>query len=193
MDGPVNSVLNLWDKDENNLDFGFVKNALRCVLHECYPTAEWQPSGVFAEESMNYPLSLRVKSAVKICFESIKENILDDFQVDFPCKHSITDRSLFDHLLYFKLVFERQPFYIASFLEFLCRCLGYTMLSYWYGIELAPQITLHVICIMMREMRESGKITESFWKEFEEFCEIYLQDEERRKLSEPKRRWKKVS
>ncbi|GBM50595.1 hypothetical protein AVEN_70233-1 [Araneus ventricosus] len=193
MDDTVNSILNLSNKDENNLDFGFVKNLLRCVLLECYPTLNWKPNGVFAEDSMNSPFSLVVKSAVKMCLESSRENIRDDFELDFPCRDSISNRGLLDHLLCFKLVYEKHPFYNASFLEFLCRCSEYTMLSYWYGIQSAPQMTLQVICIMMREMRESGKITANFWKDFEDFCEIYVQDEKRkRKLSKPKRRWKKM-
>ncbi|CAL1274638.1 unnamed protein product [Larinioides sclopetarius] len=193
MDGTMDSVLNILDEDENDLDFVFVKNLLRYVLLECYPNAKWQPNGVFAKDSIASPFSLVVKSAVKMFLKSRKEEIRDDFELDFPSKDSISNRSFLEYLLCSKIDFERKPFYNASFLEFLCRCSEYTVISYWYGISLAPQMTLQIICIMMREMRESGKITENLWKDFEEFCEIYVQDEKRKiELGKPKRSWKKI-
>ncbi|GBM50589.1 hypothetical protein AVEN_70229-1 [Araneus ventricosus] len=192
MDDTVDSFLNILKKEENenNVDFGFAKNLLRYVLLECYPTSNWQPNGIFAEDSMNSPLSLVVKSAVKMCLESNSEDMRDDFEFVFPYQDQISDVGHLDELLSLKIVLENKPFHNSSFLDYLCRFSEYTMLSYWSGIMLAPHITLAVICIMIREMREFGKITENLWKDFEDFCETYVQDEQRkRKLSKPKRRW----
>ncbi|KAF8787555.1 hypothetical protein HNY73_009138 [Argiope bruennichi] len=189
----IESILLHSRVDSTSLDYIIVKDLLRFVLYECYPSVKWRPTGVFASESVNPPLSPAIKSAVKMYLEMNSDNIREDYELDFLSKENVTIQGYLNELLCLKLIFENKLFYDRSFLEFLSTCAEYSMLSYWRGIELAALLTLHVICIMMQEMRECGKIPQDAWKSFDEFCVAYVTNEIRtKKLKKPKRRWRRL-
>lgn len=194
MDNAENSELNNPSVDENTRDYGFIKDLLRYVLLECYPKIKWEPTAIFAEECLDSPFKEIMKSAVKIHLENNRDHIRFDYNLDFPCKENICNKSHMDNISCQRVVFENKLFENASFLDFMCRCAEYTMLSYKNGVQSAPRTTLEVISTMMRTMRNSDGLSANVWKDFEDFCESYVQaDEEKKKHGKSKRQGKKMT
>lgn len=166
-------------KEKNIHDIKLIKDLLRYVLLDYYPTVNWKPDGIYLEEIDDSPSSAIIRSATKLHLDANGGEIHSFYDEDFPNKDIIDNKEHFDILMYLKSVFESKSFDNASFLHYLCMNSEYAALSFLYGVKRAPLMTLQVICAMMSEMRESGKITHSVWKDFETYCEKYVQTERR--------------
>ncbi|GBM50590.1 hypothetical protein AVEN_70230-1 [Araneus ventricosus] len=180
MNNSVNSVQENLNKEKNVQDIKLVKGLLRYVLHDYYPAVNWKPGGIFLEEIDNSPCSVAIKSAMKLHLDANGGEIHSFYDEDFPRKGVINNKEHLDILRYLKSVFEIDPFDNARFLNYLCMCAEYAALSYLYGAKRAPLLTLQIISTMMKEMRESGKISQDVWSDFEKYCESYVQTERRR-------------
>ncbi|GBM50596.1 hypothetical protein AVEN_70234-1 [Araneus ventricosus] len=189
MEDPMHSILDFLDTEKESLDYIFTKDLLLYVVIDYYSIAYSDPENVFMEKSNNSPFAPEVKLAVENFLDAKGDDLHNEYDLDFPYEDSISNSSHLEKLICITRYFQNKPFDNASFLECLCKCAEYTRLSYMNGISKALHLSLKVICIMLSGMRESGKITQDFWSDFQKYCGKYIRRINRRIPIQRKRKY----